>query len=187
LTAVPAVQQPESLPRYRVGVIVSEVATVFTFDEIIRLCGLKKERVVREEDFSQAQHRIRSAYLDRGYLQVNISIDRLEIHNMPSPSLPYIDLVIRIKEGVVFTVRKLEFEGNDNTRDRIIRRQVVQQEGETYRQSLVDESLTRINRLGRFEKLTIENVKLEMDDRERVVDMLINFKERSKRSQKTAA
>lgn len=186
LTAVPVVQQRDGVTRYRVGVVVVEIATVFTFDEIIKLSGLKRERVVREEDFSHARDQIRRTYLDRGYLQVNVSIERLETHSMPSPSLPSIDLAIRIKEGVVFEVRRLEFVGNENTRDRIIRRQVLLQEGRPYRQRLVDESLIRINRLGRFEKLTMENVMLELDDQGRFVDVRIHLRERSQRPQKKA-
>jgi outer membrane protein insertion porin family len=147
---------------------------------------LKREGIVREEDFAHASDQIRRGYLDRGYLQVSVSIDRLESHRMQSPSLPSIDLVIRIKEGVVFAVRRLEFVGNQNTRDRIIRRQVRLEEGRPYRQRLVDESLIRINRLGLFEKLTMENVRLELDEREQFVDVLIRFNEKSRRSQTKA-
>jgi len=164
----------------------AERATAFTFAEVIKLSGLKHERVVLEEDFSHARDLVRRAYLDRGYLQVNVSIDRLETHSMPSPSLPYIDLVIRIKDGVVFEVRRLEIVGNENTSDRIIRRQVLLQEGRPYGQRLVDESLIRINRLGRFEELTMENVRLELDERGQFVDVRIQLREKSRRSQKKA-
>jgi outer membrane protein insertion porin family len=186
LTAVPVEQQSDGVTRYRIGVIVVETATAFSFDEIIKLAGLKREGIVREEDFAHASDQIRRGYLDRGYLQVSVSIDRLESHRMQSPSLPSIDLVIRIKEGVVFAVRRLEFVGNQNTRDRIIRRQVRLEEGRPYRQRLVDESLIRINRLGLFEKLTMENVRLELDEREQFVDVLIRFNEKSRRSQTKA-
>ena len=93
-----------------------------------------------------------------------------------------VDVSILIDEGAVFLLRRLEFIGNATTRDQIVRRRVIQQEGEPYSAELMEKSVNRLNRLGRFEKLTIEDVEVRIDEKERVVDLLIHLKE-TKRSQ----
>ena len=63
-----------------------------------------------------------------------------------------------------------------------MRRRVLQQEGEPYSPELMDKSLNRINGLRRFETLTLANVESRVDEKERIVDLLVHLKE-IKRSQ----
>ena len=92
------------------------------------------------------------------------------------------DVSIQVDEGDVFRLRRLEIIGNAKTRDQIVRRRVLQQEGEPYSQELMEKSLNRLNRLRRFEKLTMADVEIRVDEKDPFVDLLVHLKE-IKRSQ----
>ena len=88
-----------------------------------------------------------------------------------------VGIAININEGSVFQLRKLEFVGNDTTNDKIIRRKVLLDEGTTYNQDLMDKSLRQINSLKLFETLTMADVEINTDEQQKIVDLLIHFKE----------
>ncbi len=56
-------------------------------------------------------------------------------------------------EGKQFFVRRIEFQGNTTTRDKVIRREIVLQEGQVYNEKLWKLSIFRLNQLGYFEQL----------------------------------
>src|SRR5260221_2322503 len=47
-------------------------------------------------------------------------------------------------------VRRIEFQGNTTTRDKVIRREIVLEEGQVYNQQLWELSIQRLNQLGLF-------------------------------------
>ena len=65
--------------------------------------------------------------------------------------LVYFD--IDVDEGKQFFVRRIEFQGNTTTRDKVIRREMVLEEGQVYNERLWKISLQRLNQLGYFEQL----------------------------------
>ena len=58
-----------------------------------------------------------------------------------------ITLKIDIDEGKQFYVRRIEFQGNTTTRDKVIRRELVLEEGKVYNSQLWELSLLRLNQL----------------------------------------
>ena len=92
-----------------------------------------------------------------------------------------VGIAININEGSVFQLRRLEFVGNATTRDQIIRRKVLLQEGTTYNQDLMDKSLRQINNLKLFETLTMADVEIDTDEQQKIVDLRIHFKEIKRR------
>ena len=80
----------------------------------------------------------------------------------PSPSRIYDDqkktvsLDIDIDEGKPFYVSRIEFQGNTITRDRVIRRELLLDEGQVYNSQLWEYSLLRLNQLEYFEPLKVE-------------------------------
>ena len=55
-----------------------------------------------------------------------------------------INLTIDVDEGKQFYVRRIEFQGNTTTRDKVIRREIAQEEGQPYNQHLWEISLLRL-------------------------------------------
>ena len=60
---------------------------------------------------------------------------------------------IDIDEGKQFFVSRIEFQGNTITRDKVIRRELMLDEGSVYNSQLWEYSLLRLNQLEYFDPL----------------------------------
>ena len=82
------------------------------------------------------------AYGEGGYINmVPTPIPRTD----EAKKLVYLN--VDIDEGKQFYVSRIEFTGNTLTRDRVIRRELLIEEGQVYNSRLVDLSLLRLNQL----------------------------------------
>ncbi|HSA92532.1 MAG TPA: outer membrane protein assembly factor BamA [Terriglobales bacterium] len=94
-----------------------------------------------------------------------------------------ITLEIDIDEGKPFYVRRIEFQGNTTTRDKVIRRELALEEGNVYNSRLWKLSLLRLNQLGYFEQLDPEqDASVRQNVQEGTVDITLKVKERGKNS-----
>jgi len=94
-----------------------------------------------------------------------------------------IDLTITADEGRQFFVRRIEFTGNTTTRDKVIRRQFLLDEGDIFNTQLLDLSILRLNQLGYFEMLKKEDaVDIKRNPQSDTVDLTLKVKERGKNS-----
>ena len=69
----------------------------------------------------------------------------------PTTRRSTISLRIDLDEGKQFYVRRIEFQGNTTTRDKVIRRELALEEGQVYNGNLWELSLLRLNQLQYFE------------------------------------
>ncbi|HEX4167588.1 MAG TPA: outer membrane protein assembly factor BamA [Bryobacteraceae bacterium] len=99
------------------------------------------------------------------------------------PGKDQIDLNIDIDEGHQFFVRRIDFQGNTTTRDKVIRREMLIDEGDLYSKQLFDTSILKLNQLGYFEPLKPEDAAdIHRDPKTDTVDLTIKLKERGKNS-----
>lgn len=86
-------------------------------------------------------------------------------------------------EGKKFFISRIEFTGNTITRDKVIRRELLVEEGQPYNAQLVDLSLLRLNQLNYFDTLRAEqDVETRQNAQEGTVDLLVKLKEKGKNS-----
>ncbi len=99
------------------------------------------------------------------------------------PNSNKINLTLNADEGKQFFVRRIEFTGNTTTRDRIIRRQILIDEGDVYNSTLWDASILRLNQLGYFETLKEnDSYDLKRNPGTNTIDITLKVKERGKNS-----
>ncbi len=92
-------------------------------------------------------------------------------------------LNIDIDEGKQFYVSRIEFSGNTITRDKVIRREILIEEGQVYNSQYVDLSLQRLNQLSYFDTLKADSdVETRQNADAGTVDLLIKLKEKGKNS-----
>jgi outer membrane protein insertion porin family len=92
-------------------------------------------------------------------------------------------LNVDIDEGKPFYVSRIEFTGNTLTRDRVIRRELLIEEGQLYNSQLVDLSLLRLNQLNYFDTLKADqDVETRQNAEAGTVDLLIKLHEKGKNS-----
>lgn len=87
--------------------------------------------------------------------------------------------IIREAETNHFTIRRLEFVGNAHTSDGILRKRMSAiQEGERFSNSNLERSLASVSRLKTIYPVQFRDVVLRLEKSEKVVDVVICFKER---------
>ncbi|PWT97256.1 MAG: outer membrane protein assembly factor BamA [Terriglobia bacterium] len=99
------------------------------------------------------------------------------------PNSDQIDLTLTADEGKQFFVRRLDFSGNTTTRDKVIRREILLDEGDMFNTRLWEVSLLKLNQLGYFEPLKKEDAAtINRNPQSNTVDITLKVKERGKNS-----
>jgi outer membrane protein insertion porin family len=101
----------------------------------------------------------------------------------PMPDSGLMDMSLSVDEGHQFFVRRIDFSGNTTTRDKVIRRQLLIDEGQIFNNRLWELSILRLNQLGYFEPLKAEDAAdIKRDTKTNTVDITLKVKERGKNS-----
>jgi outer membrane protein insertion porin family len=87
------------------------------------------------------------------------------------------DVIVRIDEGERYRIGRIEVEGNTDTRDKVIRRELAVQEGEILNATALRRSLLRLGQLEFFEVDDQEPVRFELDEEEQRVDLTLRGRE----------
>jgi outer membrane protein insertion porin family len=99
----------------------------------------------------------------------------------PQPNSDKINLTLNFDEGKQFFVRRIDFSGNTTTRDKVIRRQLLVDEGDIFNTRMWELSLLRLNQLGYFEVLKEDQAAdIKRDTKTDTVDITLKVKERGK-------
>jgi len=93
-----------------------------------------------------------------------------------------IDLTFAFDQQKQFFVRRIDFSGNTGTRDKVIRRELLLNEGDMFRNNLWEMSLLRLNQLDYFEAVKPENAEIKRNVKQGTVDILLKLKEKGKQS-----
>jgi outer membrane protein insertion porin family len=165
--------------RYRLGGVTFTGNKAYT-----NVKALRAQFPVKDGDWFNARlfgkgiENLRKAYGEGGYINmVPTPIPRTD----EARKLVYLN--IDIDEGKQFYVSRIEFTGNTLTRDRVIRRELLIEEGQVYNSRLVDLSLLRLNQLSYFDTLkSDQDVETQQNADAGTVDLLIKLHEKGKNS-----
>jgi outer membrane protein insertion porin family len=146
--------------------------------------ALRAQFAVKDGDWFNATlmqkglENLKKAYGELGYINFGA---------IPKPTFDdqkkTVSLDIDIDEGKPFYVSRIEFEGNTITRDKVIRRELMLDEGSVYNSQLWEYSLLRLNQLQYFEPLKVDQDSEAHQDAEAgTVELLLKVKEKGKNS-----
>ena len=113
---------------------------------------------------------ISELYSEKGYALITINPDLI-----PDENKKLVKVILKIDEGDKYKIGRIEIFGNTKTRDKVIRREVRFDEGDTYNSALIKRSYERINNLNFFEKVELVP---KPQPAEKEVDIDIKVKER---------
>ena len=94
-----------------------------------------------------------------------------------------IDVTMKFDEGKQYYVRRIDFSGNTTTRDKVIRRELLIDEGQLFNKHAWEVSILRLNQLDYFDKLDADKAaEIKRDTKNGTVDILLKLKEKGKQS-----
>jgi outer membrane protein insertion porin family len=108
-------------------------------------------------------------YGDQGYAFANVVPDTL-----PNPENHTVDIVYSVAMGDKMRIGRINITGNDPTFDKVVRREILVNEGDVYRGSLIKASRVRLERLGFFEEV---NISTPRGDGDNVLDINVQVTE----------
>jgi len=142
----------EEGPRYKLKDLNIEGNTLFAYKELVGDI-LKKNRggYYRREVIDRLKDNIRKRYSEMGFLGVSVE-EREDVN----PEKKSVSLSLKIQEGEPVYVSRIEVQGNYESRDYVIRRELRFQEGELANLKEMERSKTRIFNLGYYEDVSID-------------------------------
>jgi outer membrane protein insertion porin family len=165
--------------QYRLGKLNFTGVKFFKTPDVLfrSVFGMAEGDLFSTEKLAKGLKQFSKVYGEFGY------IDAVpEPEPVPTPD-GTVDLTINVDEGKQFFVRRIDFQGNTTTRDKVIRREILIDEGDMYNTRLWELSLLRLNQLGYFEALKEEDAAtITRDTRNNTVDITLKVKERGRNS-----
>ncbi len=167
---------------YRLGEMKIEGNSIFSEQAIKAIIGLQKGEVANGEALSKALYEnLKKYYGAQGFIQYTAEVTPTYKDNPQNPNEGIADFAVTIDEGKQFTLRRLEFTGNTFTRDNVLRREVLMNEGDIYNQNLFEYSVTRLNQLGYFNPIDKEkDADYRTNEEEGLVDVTVKVSEKGR-------
>ncbi|MFZ1205220.1 MAG: outer membrane protein assembly factor BamA [Candidatus Acidiferrales bacterium] len=168
--------------QYRMGKLVFRSADpdqglIFKPEFLARVFPLKEGDIFDADKIRKSLDDFRKLYGDYGYIDFNAD-PSFDINDEKK----VINLTMQFDQQKQFFVRRIEFSGNTTTRDKVIRRELLLDEGQVFSNRLWELSLLRLNQLGYFDPIKPENADLKRDVKNGTVDIRLKVKEKGKQS-----
>src|SRR3989454_23845 len=161
--------------QYRVGNVKVTGARLFSEPAIKGMLDMAPGEVFNEQRLRQSIENLKKQYGSRGYINFTaVPVQGFDEANK------LINLNVNIEEDRRFYVNRISFTGNTTTRDRVIRREIMVNEGEVFNSMLWDTSMQRLNQLGYFDPIRPEDVELKPSATEPEVDINLKIKEKNR-------
>jgi len=133
--------------RYKIGDVKLSGELLDKQKELEDLIALEKGKIFSIDKLTQTNQSITSLMAAYGYAFTSIQ-PKLDI--VPNDKNPIVNIVLNIDIGKRTYVRNINIQGNEKTRDEVVRRELRQLENSWFDQQKIATSQARINRLGYF-------------------------------------
>lgn len=167
---------------FRVGVVKVEGNSIFTEEQLLAYVGLKTGEIADGKRLRTALYEnLKKVYGGQGFILYDAETDTNFKDNPANAEEGIVDITIRIDEGRQFSLRRIEFAGNTFTRDYVLRREMLINEGDIYNQLALETSVIRLNQTQYFDPIDKDkDVEVRTDEDNGSVDMLVRVKEKGR-------
>ncbi|HWG59780.1 MAG TPA: outer membrane protein assembly factor BamA [Candidatus Acidoferrales bacterium] len=173
----------EEGPQYRMGKLIlrssdPDQGLVFSQAVLERTFPLKTGDIFDRSKVTKAVHDYGDLYGLLGYIDfVATPMPELDDANK------VVNLTMSFAPGTQYFVRRITFSGNTTTRDKVIRRELLLDEGQVFDRHRWELSILRLNQLGYFEDLKPEEAgDIKRNPKTGTVDINLKVKEKNKQS-----
>ncbi len=165
--------------RYKISKVDEKGVSIFQPGIITAVSGMRVGEWVDAKKISENVYKgVKDLYGTQGYIQADVQFIPKFIDKTSEEG--DVEVTLEVEEGRQFTMRRLEFIGNTNTRDVVLRREVLLNEGDPYNKRFWDLSLVRLNQLGLFEEVKEKDAITRTNDRDQTVDIDLQVKEKGR-------
>ncbi|MBI3726196.1 hypothetical protein HY251_19885, partial [bacterium] len=127
--------------RYTVSGVSLEGVHVFSKEKIVAELKMRPGRPLLGEDLRADIDKIKRLYGDRAYIHAEVDVDfRYDV------TRKLLDVTFRVSEGPKVRIDRIRIEGNDKTRENVIRRDLSFYPGEYFDATKFEESYARLAR-----------------------------------------
>lgn len=154
-----------------------DVGLVFKPELLARVFPIKEGEIFSADKIRKALDNYKKLYGEYGYIDF-VPEPVTEIDDTKK----LVNLTMDFDQQKQFFVRRIEFSGNTTTRDKVIRREILLDEGQVYNNRLWELSLLRLNQLGYFDVIKPENAELKRNVKAGTVDIRLKVHEKGKQS-----
>ena len=163
---------------YRLGELKIEGNSIFSEAQIRAVIGLEQRRHrQRRKGHEGLFENLKKFYGQQGFIEYTAEPVPTFKDNPQNPNEGIVDFTVTIEEGKQFTLRRLEFVGNTFTRDNVLRREVLINEGDIYNDAYWEYSVVKLNQLGYFNPIDKDkDVDRRTNDEEATVDLTLKGK-----------
>lgn len=167
---------------FRVGELKVEGNSIFSEQQILGYVGLRKGEIADGKRLQDAVYEdLKKVYGGQGFVQYNAEFEPEFKDNPANANEGIVDITISIDEGKQFSLRRLEFTGNTFTRDRVMRREFLINEGDIYNQNYLEISVARLNQTQYFDPIDKDqDVEIRTDEENGNVDLIVKVKEKGR-------
>lgn len=167
---------------YRIGKVEISGNTLFTKEQIMQVTGFVPGEIANADTIRKGvTENLKKLYGQVGYVQFNPDIQQ-DLVDTPGSNEGTVNFTIDIEEGRPFTLHFLNFIGNHFTRDNVLRREVLINEGEPFNQTLWELSILRLNQLGYFNEIKDESANFRFNERDNTMDIDLKVQEKGRQS-----
>jgi outer membrane protein insertion porin family len=150
---------------------------IFRPEILARVFPLKQGDVFDADKIRKSLDNFRKLYGEYGYIDFTAE-PSFDVND----NSKVVNLTLQFDQQKQFFVRRIEFSGNTTTRDKVIRREILLDEGQVFNNRYWELSLLRLNQLGYFETIKPENAELKRNVKAGTVDIKLKVKEKGKQS-----
>src|ERR1041385_7403457 len=167
---------------YRLGEFKVSGNSIFSEAQILAVIGLNKGDIANGEKVSKGLfENLKKFYGNQGFIEYTAEPVLTYKDNPTNPNEGVVDFDVTIDEGKQFTLRRLEFVGNTFTRDNVLRREVLINEGDIYNDAYWEYSIVKLNQTGYFNPIDKDkDVDRRTNDEEATVDLSLKVSERGR-------
>ena len=167
---------------FRVGEVKIEGNTIFSDQQILSIVGLQPGEIANGKRLQDAVFEdLKKLYGSQGFVLYDAEFNPEFKDNPKNPQEGIVDITLSIDEGRQFRLRRLEFTGNTFTRDRVLRREFLINEGDIYNQIAIERSVLRLNQLGYFEPVDKDrDLETRTNQSEGEVDSIVKVLEKGR-------
>jgi outer membrane protein insertion porin family len=157
--------------RWKFGQVTIEGNQIYTDQQLLRAFPNRTGGWLRSKVIDDGVKAINDVYHNTGYIFARVDPELVEREGRVA------DVVIHVREGDQFKVGRIEFQGNDRTKDKVLRRELRLYEGGLVNITAIRNSVLKVNQLGYFKLNEEDPVEIDTDTEKKKVNLVFKGEE----------